>query len=98
MINKFTQKAQNTLNHALTSARELGHTYVGSEHILLGILCEQDSIASKLLASRGADAVKIKASVIDISGIRRGVLCVWLLSALDLLHVRRLPSRFCQVL
>ena len=69
MSNKFTQKAQNTLNHALTSARELGHTYVGSEHILLGILCEQDSIASKLLASRGADAVKIKASVIDISGI-----------------------------
>ena len=35
MANRFTQKAQSTLNRALTAARELGHTYVGSEHLLL---------------------------------------------------------------
>ena len=69
MSNKFTQKAQNILNHALSVARELGHTYVGSEHILLGILAEGDSIASRLLLSRGADVKKIRHSVIDISGI-----------------------------
>ena len=69
MSNKFTQKAQNTLNFALTSARELGHTYIGSEHILLGLLSEKDSIASRLLISKGADAESIRSSVIDISGV-----------------------------
>lgn len=69
MSNKFTQKAQNTLNHALNIARELGHTYVGSEHILLGILTEGDSIASRLLTTRGADIKRLRGTVIDISGI-----------------------------
>ena len=69
MSNKFTQKAQNTLNYALSVARELGHTYVGSEHILLGILSESDSIASRLLATRGVDSKKIRRTVMDISGI-----------------------------
>ena len=69
MSNKFTQKAQNTLNHALNIAREMGHTYIGSEHILLGLLSEGDSIASRLLVTRGADAKKIRNTVIDISGI-----------------------------
>ena len=69
MSNKFTQKAQNTLNNALSVARELGHTYVGSEHILLGILSEGDCIASRLLATRGVDSKKIRRTVVDISGI-----------------------------
>ena len=69
MSNKFTQKAQNTLNHALNIARELGHTYIGSEHILLGLLAESDSIASRLLTSRGADPKKLRRTVIDISGV-----------------------------
>ena len=66
--NKFTQKAQNTLNHALTAARELGHTYIGSEHLLLGLLCESDSIAARLLAARGADASRVRKSIVDIAG------------------------------
>ncbi len=69
MSNKFTQKAQNTLNHALNIARELGHTYIGSEHILLGLLSEGDSIASRLLLSRGADPARLRRTVIDISGV-----------------------------
>ena len=68
MSNKFTQKAQNTLNRALSAARELGHTYVGSEHLLLGLLTEKDSIASRLLLARGADAAKIRRSIVDIAG------------------------------
>ena len=68
MSNKFTQKAQNTLNCALTVARELGHTYIGSEHILLGLLSEKDSIAARLLLSRGADWNKMRRTVIDIAG------------------------------
>ena len=68
MSNKFTQKAQNTLNRALSSARELGHTYIGSEHILMGLLQEKDSIASRLLLARGADAARLRKSIVDIAG------------------------------
>ena len=47
MVNRFTLKAQNSLNRALSCARELGHTYIGSEHLLLGLLAETDSIAAR---------------------------------------------------
>jgi len=53
MVNRFTQKAQNSLNRALGCAREMGHTYVGSEHLLLGLLSETDSIAARVLEARG---------------------------------------------
>ena len=36
----FTQKANEALNNAITAAEDLGHTYVGSEHLLLGLLRE----------------------------------------------------------
>ena len=69
MSNKFTQKAQNTLNHALNAARNMGHTYIGSEHILLGLLEEKDSIATRLLTSKGASSKELRDAIIDISGI-----------------------------
>ena len=68
MANKFTQKAQNTLNRALTCARELGHTYIGSEHILLGLITEKDSIASRLLLSKGTDGEQLRKDIVDIAG------------------------------
>ena len=74
MTNKFTQKAQNTLNRALHYAREMGHTYIGSEHLLLGLLCEKDSIASRILLNRGADAEKLRKSITP-RGNNKSVLC-----------------------
>jgi ATP-dependent Clp protease ATP-binding subunit ClpC len=68
MKSKFTQKAQNTLNNALFIAKELGHSYIGSEHLLLGLLGEQDSAAYKLLYARGADTDKIKNAVAELGG------------------------------
>ncbi|MBQ9086104.1 MAG: ATP-dependent Clp protease ATP-binding subunit [Clostridia bacterium] len=68
MASKFTQKAQNTLNRSLSLARELGHTYIGSEHLLLGLLAEEDSIAARLLLAKGADSARIRKRVIDLSG------------------------------
>ncbi len=53
MSNKFTQRAQAALNNALVRARELGHTYVGTEHILLGLLTSGDSIAARILNNHG---------------------------------------------
>ncbi len=49
----FTQKAQNALNRALQYACEMGHTCVGSEHLLLGLLSEKDGVAERVLAERG---------------------------------------------
>lgn len=66
--NRFTQKAQNVLSAALNFARELGHTYVGSEHLLLGLVGEKDSVAASLLSARGADLEKIRSIVIGIAG------------------------------
>ena len=46
----------------------MGHSYIGSEHILLGLLNETDGIASKLLASCGADTEAITETVKEIAG------------------------------
>ncbi|MEE1280617.1 MAG: ATP-dependent Clp protease ATP-binding subunit [Oscillospiraceae bacterium] len=51
VFNGFTQKANKALNSAIEFAQQLGHTYIGSEHILGGILKEEDSVASELLRS-----------------------------------------------
>ena len=68
MNNRFTQSAQNALNGALEYARSLGHTYIGSEHILLGLLSENDSIASKLLENRSASFDATVNMIKEISG------------------------------
>ena len=65
---RFTQKAQNVLNNALSFARELGHTYVGSEHILLGLVGENDSVAANILNARGVSLERIKEAVIAVAG------------------------------
>ena len=68
MSQRFTPKAQYALNSALSVAGELGHSYVGSEHLLLGLLSSPDSAASKLLLSRGAKLESVRSTVIEITG------------------------------
>ncbi len=69
MSNKFTAKATNVLNKSLYLASELGHTYIGSEHLLLALTSESDSAAAKLLDSRGVTFDNVKSSVIERIGI-----------------------------
>ena len=69
MANKFTQKAENTLSSSLALAKELGHSYIGTEHLLVSLASEKDSISSRILSAKGADAAKLKQSVIDYVGI-----------------------------
>ena len=52
-FNGFTEKANNALNLAITSAEDMGHTYIGSEHILLGLLKEGSGVASIILDELG---------------------------------------------
>ena len=60
MENRFTKKAQNALALAVNVAEEFGYTYIGSEHLLLGLAEESDSIASKMLQKKGMNYQKIK--------------------------------------
>ena len=50
--NRFTPRAQNALRLAQASAEELGHSYVGSEHLLLGLLREEEGAARRCLAEQ----------------------------------------------
>lgn len=68
MNNRFTEKAQNALNCALERARDFGHTYVGSEHILLGLLSDSDSIACRILNGRGVTEDKTTELIRDNVG------------------------------
>ena len=51
----FTEKANAALNRALTTAEELGHTYVGTEHLLAGLAFDGGSVAGTLLAAHRVD-------------------------------------------
>ena len=58
MSEKFTPSAQHILQAAFGFAKEFGHSYVGSEHLLLGILFERDCAAAKLLEAKGIRLAK----------------------------------------
>ncbi len=59
-FNGFTSKANDALNQAISSAEKLGHTYVGSEHLLLGLLKIGSGVAAAVLNKNGVTAEKIE--------------------------------------
>ena len=69
MANRFTQKAQNALNLSLRFASEMGHTYIGSEHLLMGLIKEETGVAAHYLNERGATLEKVKNAVIQMAGV-----------------------------
>ncbi len=56
----FTQKANTSLNDAIESAENLGHTYIGSEHLLVGLLSVDGSVAHTVLSSKGVTASSVE--------------------------------------
>ena len=58
-FNGFTEKANKVLNLAVASAQQLGHTYIGSEHLLLGILEEGTGVAASVLNEKGITAEQV---------------------------------------
>ena len=65
---KFTQKAQNVLTLSLSFAREMGHTYIGSEHLLLALASEKDSISERILRTHSIHAPLIRTRIEELSG------------------------------
>lgn len=60
LFGRFTQRAQKVLMLAQEEARRLSHPYVGTEHILLGLIREGEGVAAKALAGLGIDAEKVR--------------------------------------
>ena len=65
---RFTDKANVALNRALDSAREMGHTYVGTEHLLLGLLQEGSGVAAVVLGARGVTAAGYRQRIVAAQG------------------------------
>lgn len=61
----YTSRAKKTLEYALAAARDLGHEYVGTEHLLLGLLREEKGIAAQVLTSLGLTHALTEAYVLD---------------------------------
>ena len=68
MFNKFTERAQKVLIYAQEEAQQLRHGYVGTEHILLGILREQDGLCKKSLNDMKISSDGVKKLIIEYEG------------------------------
>lgn len=61
----FTEKANTALNLAIESAQQLGHTYIGTEHIVLGLLKEGTGVAASVLGARGITAAEYQEKLVE---------------------------------
>ena len=65
---KFSERARRVLTIAQEEARQLNHNYIGTEHILLGLVREEEGVAAKVLTNLGASLNKVRQAVEFISG------------------------------
>jgi ATP-dependent Clp protease ATP-binding subunit ClpC len=73
MQSQFTQKAQTALEYALKSARSLKQGYIGTEHILVGLLQEDTGVAAKILNDNGIEAENVVKMIQDLISFENGV-------------------------
>ena len=59
----FTPRAKKVLELSLREALQLGHDYIGTEHILLGLICEGEGVAAQVLVKLGADLNRVRQRV-----------------------------------
>ncbi len=62
----FTPRAKKVLELSLREALQLGDNYIGTEHILLGLMGERDGVAAQVLVRRGADLNRVRQQVIQL--------------------------------
>ncbi|MGC8971875.1 MAG: ATP-dependent Clp protease ATP-binding subunit [bacterium] len=73
MWDKFTDQARRVLTLGREEARRLNHNYLGTEHLLLGLLAEGEGIAAKVLSSWGIDLGYVRAKVEELIGRGGGI-------------------------
>lgn len=59
----LTPRAENILGLSAREARQLGHDYIGTEHLLLGLIRDEDGVAAQVLVNRGADLTRVRRQV-----------------------------------
>ena len=64
----FTPRAKRVLELSWDEARQLGHNYIGTEHLLLGLIRESEGVAARVLENLGVDLNKIRSNVVKILG------------------------------
>ena len=69
MYYKFTARAEKALEYAQEIAMELGHNYIGTEHLLYGLIEEGTGVASKVLQNQGLTSERVKQSIEEIVGV-----------------------------
>ncbi len=62
----FTPRAKKVLELSLREALQLGHHYIGTEHLLLGLLREGEGVAAQVLARLGADHARVREAVLEL--------------------------------
>src|ERR687891_2007704 len=66
MFERFTDRARRVIELSLHEARRLGHDYIGTEHILLGLIRECEGVAAQVLVKLGADLSRVRQQVIQL--------------------------------
>ena len=69
MINHLTPKAEAILNCAMENAREMGHTYIGTEHLLIGLCGVDNAISARIMRARGVQSENVRAMIQAETGI-----------------------------
>jgi ATP-dependent Clp protease ATP-binding subunit ClpC len=64
----FTPRAKRVLELSLEEARQLGHNYIGTEHLLLGLIREGEGVAARVLENLGVDLSKVRSQIIKSLG------------------------------
>ncbi len=73
MQNRFTKKAIEALEAADKASKELGHGYIGTEHILIGLLSVEDCLASSILKNHGVSLEKLKELIEQLISPSNGI-------------------------
>jgi ATP-dependent Clp protease ATP-binding subunit ClpC len=68
----FTPRAKKVLQLALREALQFGHNYIGTEHILLGLIREGDGVAAQVLTAMGCDHGRVRREVTELLGQQPG--------------------------
>ena len=73
MVYKFTNKAKKVIEIANDISIELGHNYIGTEHILYGLVKEGEGIAAKVLNNKGITDEKVRVKIEELLGVGREI-------------------------
>lgn len=68
LVSGITPQAKKVIEHAIEEARCLDHNYVGTEHLLLGLLREESGVAAQVLRNQGLELEKVRKEIVNLLG------------------------------